>query len=46
MSKPFPRHRLHTDSGVRDGAAQPLHRELRAMIKVPEVMIYFGSLNC
>src|SRR5437588_10675897 len=45
MSKPIPRHQLNTDSGVRSGAAQSLHRALRAMRKVPEITVYFWIIK-
>ena len=45
MSKPIPQHQLNTDSGVRSGAAQPLHRALRAMRKVPEITVYFWIIK-
>jgi len=45
MSKPIPRHQINTDSGVRSGAAQPLHRALRAMRKVPEITLYFWIIK-
>src|SRR2546425_9780101 len=45
MSKPIPQHQLNTDSGVRSRAAQPLHRALGAMRKVPEITIYFWIIK-
>src|SRR5947209_11096975 len=45
MSKPIPQHQLNTDSGVRSGAAQSLHRALRAMRKVPEITVYFWIIK-
>src|SRR5438270_13684322 len=45
MSKPIPQHQLNIDSGVRSGAAQSLHRELRAMKKVPEITVYFWIIK-
>src|SRR5438270_13903569 len=45
MSKPIPQHQLNTDSGVRSGAAQPLHRVLRAMRKVPEITVYYWIIK-
>ncbi len=45
MSKPIPRHQLNTDSGVRSGAAQPMHRALRAMRKVPEITAIFWIIK-
>ena len=45
MSKPIPQHQLNTDSGVRSRAAQPLHRALGAMRKVPEITVYFWIIK-
>ena len=45
MSKPIPRHQLNTDSGVRSGAAQPMHLALRAMRKVPEITAIFWIIK-
>src|SRR5947209_11735638 len=45
MSKPIPQHKLNTDSVIRSGAAQPLHRALRAMRKVPEITVYFWIIK-
>jgi uncharacterized membrane-anchored protein len=45
MSKPIPRHQLNPDSGVRSGAAQPLHHVLRAVRKVPEITAYFWIIK-
>jgi len=45
MSKPIPQHKLNTDSVIRRGAAQPLHRALRAMRKVPEITVYFWIIK-
>ncbi len=45
MSKPIPQHQLNTDSGVSSGAAQPLHRALQAMSKVPEITAYFWIIK-
>ena len=45
MSKPIPRHQLNTDSGVRNGAAQPTHLALRAMRKVPEITAIFWIIK-
>src|SRR5258708_10590426 len=45
MSKPIPQHQLNTDSGVRSGAAQPMHRALQAMSKVPEITVYFWIIK-
>ena len=45
MSKPIPRYQLSTNSGVRSGAAQPMHRALRAMKKVPEITAYFWIIK-
>ena len=45
MSKPIPQHQLNTDSGVRSRAAQPLHRALEAMRKVPEITVYFWIIK-
>src|SRR5260221_8467192 len=45
MSKPIPQHHLNTDSGVRSGAAQPMHRALQAMSKVPEITVLFWIIK-
>ena len=45
MSKPIPQHPLNTDSGVRSGAAQPIHYALQAMKKVPEITVYFWIIK-
>ena len=45
MSKPIPQHQLNTDSGVRSGATQPMHRALQAMSKVPEITVYFWIIK-
>ena len=45
MSKPIPRNQLNTDSGVQSEAAQPLHRILQAVRKVPEITAYFWIIK-
>jgi uncharacterized membrane-anchored protein len=45
LSKPIPRHQLNTDSEVRNGAVQPMHRVLRAMKKVPEITAIFWIIK-
>ncbi len=45
MSKPVPQHQFNTDSGVRSGAAQPVHDTLRAMKKVPEIIAIFWIIK-
>src|SRR5579864_7153068 len=45
MSKPTPQHQLNTDTGVRSGAAQPMHRALQAIRKVPEITALFWIIK-
>src|SRR5205809_334105 len=45
MNKPLPPHQFSTDSGVRNGAAQPMHGALQAIKKVPEITAIFWIIK-
>src|ERR1700726_3499088 len=45
MGRFIPQNQLDTDPGSRGEVAQPLHRAMQAMRKVPEITVYFWIIK-